>query len=105
VNEGRVEIYHERQWGTVCDDDWDFNDATVVCRQLGYTSGQAFRSARYGPGEWTIWMDNVDCMGTEESLTLCSFNGWGINNCAHSEDAGVMCFNSSGRFNLITNLT
>ncbi|XP_075929494.1 neurotrypsin-like [Petromyzon marinus] len=90
--EGRVEVLHAGAWGTVCDDQWDGRDAQVVCRQLGL-SGQAraVTSARFGEGVGPIWMDEVRCLGREDSLESCPRAPWGHHNCLHGEDAGVAC--------------
>jgi len=89
--EGRVEVYTRGQWGTVCDDLWGDADATVVCQQLGFGSGVARVQAAFGQGSGPIWIDNSACTGNETSLLQCGSNGIGNHNCAHSEDAGVVC--------------
>ena len=88
---GRVEIYHDNLWGTICDDWWGEPDATVVCRQLGYSGGTALGRAAFGAGTGKIWLDNVGCTGAEERLQDCKATHWGNHNCGHSEDASVMC--------------
>ena len=50
-HQGRVEVYHERRWGTVCDDGWDKKDGDVVCRTLGFPSAEdVHRTAQFGQG-------------------------------------------------------
>ena len=93
--EGRVEFCHNDDWGTVCDDSWDDDDARVVCRQLGLSSPDqralAFSRARFGEGFGPTFLDEVRCAGTESRLVDCPSNGIGHEDCSHSEDAGVSC--------------
>ncbi|XP_069120537.1 scavenger receptor cysteine-rich domain-containing group B protein-like [Argopecten irradians] len=88
---GRLEVYHDGVWGTVCDDDFDSRDVRVACRQLGFSDNGNQRMNKFGPGSGTIWMDNLECSGSESALSNCPFNGWGNENCGHSEDVGIEC--------------
>jgi hypothetical protein len=92
---GRVEVFYAGQWGTVCDESWDIEDAQVVCRQFGYKYAiRAIRSGRASVGVGPIWLSGVGCSGSEEILMACPYRGWGIKDCRHSQDAGVECSNA-----------
>ena len=86
--EGRVEIYYSFQWGTVCDHDWDSDDATVVCRQLGFVGGTAYRGSHFGYSYVQTWLDEVRCDGTEASLDQCPHAGWGNSQLLLQEQRG-----------------
>lgn len=91
-NKGRVEIFHNGKWGTICDDFWDIKDANVVCRELNFSRATEAKSyAHFGLGQDPIWLDDVECNGSETRLINCKHNGWGLHNCVHHEDAGVIC--------------
>ncbi|NXF98634.1 C163A protein, partial [Eubucco bourcierii] len=89
---GRVELLHGQRWGTICDDGWGLEEAEVVCRQLGCGKAlEAAPRAHFGQGSGPIWLDDVNCTGTEDSLSQCRTKPWGRHNCEHGEDAGVVC--------------
>ncbi|PFX27847.1 Deleted in malignant brain tumors 1 protein [Stylophora pistillata] len=90
-SEGRVEVYYARQWGTICDKGWDLTDAGILCRMLAYTGARA--TPKYGQGSGRIWLSDVKCNGTEDSIFRCKNAGWGnVDNCDHSNDAGAECY-------------
>ena len=95
-------------WGTICDNSWGKikkkqRNATVsnylYFSILGFT-GQScyFSNAHYGRASSLseIWMDRVDCNGSETSREECGFNGWGerFHKCrSHRDDVSVVCTN------------
>jgi hypothetical protein len=97
--EGRVEVFYDGEWGTVCDDgisgDYYYYFAQVICRQLGYDPSAAVScdDGCFGAGaeNQTIWLDNVECIGNETAVGECSANDWGVHNCEHDEDIAVIC--------------
>ncbi|XP_072166207.1 scavenger receptor cysteine-rich domain-containing group B protein-like [Diadema setosum] len=104
-SEGRIEVLSESgEWGTVCDDDWDIYDAQVACRELGYPDALEARTnpspsrsePPFGQGTGPILLDGVACSHyywqRQRLLRHCPVEkGWGIHDCSHKEDAGVVC--------------
>ncbi|XP_062402544.1 adhesion G protein-coupled receptor E3-like isoform X1 [Sardina pilchardus] len=89
---GRVEVFHDGVWGTVCHDFWNMTDAEVVCKELD--CGKAIEApieARFGEGSDPIWLDDVLCTGKESSLMNCGHSRLGLHNCGHHRDAGAIC--------------
>uniref|UniRef100_A0A3Q2P221 SRCR domain-containing protein n=1 Tax=Fundulus heteroclitus TaxID=8078 RepID=A0A3Q2P221_FUNHE len=89
---GRVEVWKDGKWGTVCDDRWDLREGDVVCEQL--RCGKALRvtgqDGLFAAGRGPVHLDELNCTGNEENLWACG----GVqeeSDCGHKEDAGVVC--------------
>ncbi|XP_052086520.1 deleted in malignant brain tumors 1 protein-like [Mytilus californianus] len=93
AGEGRVEVKHDGEWGTICDDNFDDFDAKVICKMLGFinTNPTVHRNGYFGKGHGKVMMNNLDCSGRERDVNECSFPGWEKNNCAHNKAVGVSC--------------
>ena len=93
---GRLEIFHDNRWGTICDDFFEMANAHVACRQLGYIDAAERIRAFGGAPSRSFWLDDVRCNGTESRLVDCHRpHLWGANNCHHREQVGVRCNVSS----------
>ena len=94
AHKGRLEICHDNAWGGVCDDLWGKVDATVACRQLAYQGAESQPRALTGPESLNMWLRNVQCSGSEESLLECVSERRRPcvpNRCSRREFAGVQC--------------
>ena len=105
-NEGRLEVFHNGEWGTVCDDRFDNQDNIApqfACELMGYADGGELvprgNSGAAAPGQ-PIWLDDLRCFAGSmhwtgappEKLHHCYHAGWGLNNCIHDEDVYLSCF-------------
>ncbi|KAM4652166.1 scavenger receptor cysteine-rich domain-containing group B protein-like [Discoglossus pictus] len=92
--EGRLEIYFENAWGTVCSGMWDLNDAGVVCGELGCGSAlEASTTGKYGQGPPYGGLTYFQCTGTESSLLSVLYT-YLPHSHLYQSDSGVKC---SGR--------
>ncbi|EDO30371.1 predicted protein, partial [Nematostella vectensis] len=91
-SQGRLEVFYDGRWGTVCNDLWSDTNANVVCKSLGFGESHGL-GFMFGAGSGPILMDDVICSGNEASLVDCSHRGWGVEDCEHREDVGVVCNN------------
>ncbi|KPP70921.1 B-cell receptor CD22-like, partial [Scleropages formosus] len=89
---GRLEVQLSGQWGTVCDNSWDMSDANVVCRMLG--CGEAKKtsgSTHFGNSKGPVWLDEVQCFGSETSLQECHHGVLLPINCNPGKLVSVAC--------------
>ncbi|KAL8604302.1 hypothetical protein ACOMHN_023672 [Nucella lapillus] len=93
TNLGRVEINYNNTWGTVCMSGFSRADAAVICEQLGFNGSLALivSTAITGPGTGPIWLNNLQCTGSEANIASCRHDGYGIHSCNHGHDAGLFC--------------
>ena len=96
--EGIVEVYHNGQWGTVCDTRWTYQDALLACLTAGFQSAvRPVTDGSLGRGSGTVQLGYVECAGSEATLFDCPKSSWVPGNCTdHTQDVAVVC--SDGRF-------
>ena len=92
-NEGQVQIYYRGEWGAVCSKHWDFQDGRVACRQLGFMDVANVTDEDYGhiSANERVWLDELECDGTEAHLQGCPSSGFYQASCYTSKPAGVTC--------------
>ncbi|XP_072530156.1 scavenger receptor cysteine-rich domain-containing group B protein-like [Salminus brasiliensis] len=89
---GRVEVLHNETWVTVCDADFDQQDAEVVCRELGCgLPVEVLGPAAFGRGEGQVWSEELQCRGNESQIHFCPTSSSLKHNCSHDNDVGLVC--------------
>ena len=100
---GRVEVYHEGRWGTVCGRHFTEQDAIVVCKALGFKSVEDIKyNTEFGEGYGPVWLHRVDCYGDEKKFEYCGHFPWATGDCWHDEDVGVSCSGENRFFTIMS---
>lgn len=86
---GRIEIFHEGEWGSVCNQEWSSQSSKIACQELGFPGSVRLTKSLRGLG--IIWVDRVQCKGSEKSLLDCSRSIWLPNHCTHWDDVTLQC--------------
>ncbi|XP_069139920.1 scavenger receptor cysteine-rich domain superfamily protein-like [Argopecten irradians] len=94
--EGRLEVFHGGQWGTVCSQGFGQPEADVVCSMLGYNPrdvvAEILPNAYYNHLTYrTILLDQLGCKGSEGDISFCRTQDWGTTNCSRAQEVGVRC--------------
>ena len=92
--EGRLELFENKQWGTVCHDSFfNFINAAVMCQQLGFIGVNEIVSQEvFGPGNGNILLYNVMCQVSDLMISDCSTPTPGQHNCDDDDGAvGIIC--------------
>ncbi|XP_006826010.1 uncharacterized protein LOC102805966 [Saccoglossus kowalevskii] len=94
LHQGRLEININGKWGTVSKDTWEQAETDVACRHLGFSGGTLSTSP---PGTGNMWIDDIDCTGTEATLFECINLSIGQDDYDHTRDVGLECTGSQNR--------
>ncbi|XP_028424312.1 scavenger receptor cysteine-rich type 1 protein M130-like [Perca flavescens] len=89
---GRLEMKTNQStqgWSSVCEDDFDQQDAEVVCRELGCGAPSFLQGALYGEVEAPMWTKEFQCGGNESALLDCRSSD--RNNCSSGKAVGLTC--------------
>ncbi|KAM9343950.1 scavenger receptor cysteine-rich type 1 protein M130-like [Pholidichthys leucotaenia] len=91
VCSGRLEVKSNQSWSSVCQADFDQQDAEVVCRELGCGPPSLLRGALYGDVEAPVGTKEFQCGGNESALLDCRSSGSAGNSCSPGEAVGLTC--------------
>ena len=88
--EGRLEIYYQGVWRSVCTQHWTLKEAHVACRMMGYHSA-LYANTIYGSFDRQVGIKDLRCNGSEKDLVGCQHNGWNLQGCQDKKYAIVTC--------------